>query len=113
MQTRNGLTLIEIVLALLVFSAGGLGLAASAATIARQISASSMRSDAAFIARTRAEQARSSPCADLADGEARLKGIHSTWTTSGIDGSTLDQRLERHDPFGSHSDRFLSIVSCE
>ena len=113
MRIRTGFTLIEVVIAILVFAIGGLGLAASAAAVAKQISANNLRSDAATIARSRAETAQSATCGSMADGEARSSGIHSVWSVGGINVATLDQQLERSDAFGSHRDRFLSAVPCD
>ncbi len=113
MRIRNGLTLVEVVVAMLVFSVGGLGLAASAAAIAKQIAASTMRSDAALIAKSRADRAAASPCHLAGSGEATESGVRSVWTTDGAPVVTLDQRLERTDAFGIHSNRFISVVSCE
>ena len=95
MRNRHGFSLIEVVIATLVFSVGALALAAGAAAVAKQVSANTKRSDAAIIARTRAERAFSEGC--------------------GVGGGveTLDQNLQRHTAFGSHDDRFISAVPCE
>ncbi len=113
MQMRRGLTLIEVVVAILVFAIGGLGLAASAATIVRQMSANTLRANAAFIARSTAETANASRCDDLIGGEVTSKGIHSIWTLNGTMTKTLDQRIERADHSGTHNDNFLTAVSCK
>ncbi len=113
MPMRRGLTLIEVVVAILVFAIGGLGLAASAATIARQMSANTLRANAGLIARSTAEIANASRCDDLIGGEARFRGVHSVWSLSGTWTKTLDQRVERTDHRGVQSDNFLTAVSCE
>ena len=110
MRTRAAFTLIEVVIAIFVFSIGGLGLAASAAAVAKQVSATTLRSDAAAIGRARAETAISGSCTLSADGPA---GIQSTITVGGSPITTLDQRLERSDAFGVHRDRFISAAYCE
>ena len=109
MRNRNGLTLVEVVIAILVFAVGGLGLAASAATIARQISTSTVRARAVSIARERGEVAAGSACGAVAGGTASAPAIRSTWTASG---ATLDQRIERTDSRGVFTDRFLSALPC-
>ncbi|MDQ3082489.1 MAG: prepilin-type N-terminal cleavage/methylation domain-containing protein [Gemmatimonadota bacterium] len=113
MQMRRGLTLIEAVIAILVFAIGGLGLAASAATIIRQMSANTLRANAGFIARSTSETANGFNCDDLAGGETRSNGIRSVWTLNGATTKNLDQRVERTDHRGTHNDRFLSAVSCD
>lgn len=112
MHRRAGLTLVEVVIAILVFAIGGLGLAASSAAIARQISSNTLRARAASIARTRSESAIGRPCESLSSGEASVPAIRSTWTVSGSNARTLDQRIERIDSRGLHTDRFLSAVPC-
>jgi prepilin-type N-terminal cleavage/methylation domain-containing protein len=109
MRERNGVTLVEVVLAILIFAIGGLGLTASAATVARQISTSTLRARAVTIARERGETALGSECGAIADGAASLPAIRSTWTASGV---TLDQRIERTDSRGIFHDRFLSALPC-
>ena len=111
MERRRAFTLIEVVIAIFVFSIGGLGLAASAATVAKQVSATSLRSDAASIARARAEKASSGFC-DLTPDNGAL-GVRSVVSLGGVPVRSLDQRLERSDAFGVHRDRFISATRCE
>ena|SRR5687768_6935365 len=111
MRNRRGFTLIEVVIAIFVFSIGGLGLAASAATVAKQLSATTRRSDAAASARMRAEKALSGECDPAPDDGT--PGIRSVVTLSGSPVRTLEQRLERWDAFGIHRDRFISAADCE
>ena len=110
MPDRRGFSLVEVVIAMLVFAVGGLGLAASAAAIAKQIAASGLRADAATIARSRSEAAHGAPCGSFPGGEEVIAGVRSVWS---VDGSTLDQHLDRSDAFGSHADRFISAVPCD
>ena len=110
MSHRRGFSLVEVVIAMLVFAVGGLGLAASAAAIAKQVAASGLRADAATIARSRSEAAHGASCGSFSSGEAVTAGISSVWS---VDGSTLEQHLDRADAFGSHTDRFISAVPCD
>ena len=48
-MTRRGLTLIELMIAILVFAIGALGLAATSAAILRQMASSAQRSRAAHL----------------------------------------------------------------
>ena len=109
MPERRGFTLVEVVIAMLVFAVGGLGLAASAAVIAKQIASSTLRADAAAIARSRSEAAHGASCGSVTGGADVTAGIRSAWT---VNGSTLEQRLDRSDAFGSHADRFISALPC-
>ncbi|HMA21663.1 MAG TPA: prepilin-type N-terminal cleavage/methylation domain-containing protein [Gemmatimonadaceae bacterium] len=110
---RAGLTLIEVVVAILVFSAGALGLAAATAAITRQMTASLLRSRAAGIARTRDETAHASGCASVSGGAEAQQGVSSTWRVSPGSVVTLDQDIERPTPIASRTDRFLSAIPCD
>ena len=110
MPDRRGFSLVEVVIAMLVFAVGGLGLAASAAAIAKQIAASGLRADAATIARSRSEAAHGAWCGSFSSGVAVMAGVRSEWS---VTGSTLEQYLDRSDAFGSHADRFISAIPCE
>lgn len=112
-RARAGLTLIEVIIAILVFAVGGLGLAAGSAIVARQVGLSTLRSNAVTIARSRAERASATGCGSLASGEELRLGIRSVWSVTGGTTLTLDQRLARQSAAGMQQDRFLSAVPCE
>jgi len=112
-RRRAGLTLIEVVIAILVFAVGGLGLAASSAALARQMSGSVLRARAAAIAATRAEEMHAAGCSGSSNGDERILGVRSLWEIASAGAATLEQTLERNDGYGLHSDRFLSAASCE
>ena len=113
MRSRDGFTLIEVVIAIFVFAIGGLGLAASSAAITRQISTNTLRQRAVTIARTRAELASSSTCDAISSGNATIAGVYSSWTVSGSGIRVLDQTVHRTDSRGVRSDTFLSAVPCD
>src|SRR5215208_4309163 len=108
-RTPLGLTLIEVIVAMLLFSVVALGLAASSAAITRQMSVSALRSRSALIARTRAELAQSIGCGASTAGSETTNGIRSTWT---IALGKVDQTLERPTITGSHADQFYSAIPC-
>lgn len=110
---RKGLTLVEVIVAMLVFAVGGLGLAAGSAVVVRQIARSTLRANSMTIARSRAERAHASGCSATSSGEERRLGIRSVWNVVPGPALTLDQTLERATTSGIHADRFLSAVSCE
>ncbi len=78
----RGFTLIELVLAIFIFSVGALGLAATTAQITRSLAATAMRERALKIASARIEELRSLSCASARSGSETVNGIVSGWTVS-------------------------------
>ncbi|HKY97801.1 MAG TPA: prepilin-type N-terminal cleavage/methylation domain-containing protein [Gemmatimonadaceae bacterium] len=111
-RSRPGLTLVEVIVAMLLFSTGALGLAATSAFVARQISVNNLRSRASFAARNRSESAIAAGCADLSSGSETKDGIKSDWTVIGGTVATLDQTVQRAGQGGVRTDRVQSSVLC-
>jgi Tfp pilus assembly protein PilV len=108
-----GLTLVEVIVAILVFTIGGLGLATGSAVMVRQMSRTNLRAHSASIARSRDEMFHATPCAALADGEDTRSGVQSVWRVSPGNTTTLDQKLERSAMSERHADRYLSAAPCD
>jgi prepilin-type N-terminal cleavage/methylation domain-containing protein len=109
---RTGLTLIEVIVAMLLFSVGALGLAATSAAITRQMTLSLSRSRAASIARTRDEEIHAAGCAGISSGSDTKLGIISSWNVSHGTTASIDQTLERQGINSVATDHFLSAVPC-
>jgi len=112
-QTRRGLTLIEVIISILIFAVGALGLATTSAAVVRQLVSSEQRTRAAQIAATRLENLNASPCSSSSSSESSW-GITSTWATSAnLSRVGLEQTLLRRDSKGLHADRFLAAAPCD
>jgi len=114
--TRNakGLTVIEVMVAVVIFTVGALGLAASSATIVRQFAANAQRGAAASVAGSRAERFHAAGCGGFGAGAVWTQGLRSEWSSSAGSGSAeLDHRIRRPTSFGLREDRFMSGVRCE
>ena len=109
---RRGLTLIEVIVAILLFSVGGLGMAAASAAIARQMTLSLLRSRAASIARTRDEQAHALGCSGISSGSETKQGIISRWIVAHGATASIDQELQRPGLNHQKTDHFLSAIPC-
>jgi len=81
-SSRQGFTLIELVLAIFIFSVGALGLAATTAQITRSLAASAMRERALKIASARIEQLRSLSCTSVRGGSETVNRVVSAWTAA-------------------------------
>jgi prepilin-type N-terminal cleavage/methylation domain-containing protein len=111
-KAPRGLTLIEIVVAMLVFAIGALGLAASSASLARDIAWNSDRHRASSLARARLETLSASRCASGA-GTDRAGSVSNDWvatTTASV--VTIDQTIKRADSRGSHVDMLHGGAPC-
>ena len=81
---RAGFTLVELLVAMMVFAVGMLGLAATAASVTRMMGGARRQTIAATVAQSRLEKIRSSPCASLLSGTDTVRGVVSKWTITSV-----------------------------
>lgn len=113
-SVHSGLTLVEVLIAMLIFTVGALGLAAASATIARQMGLSAQRGYAASIAGTRSERFHATTCGAAGSGTEQTRGLRSEWNVErGAASAELDHRITRSTPFGIRADRFMSGAPCD
>jgi prepilin-type N-terminal cleavage/methylation domain-containing protein len=86
-EAALGYTLIEVVVAILVFCVGVLALAGSSALVARGIARNALRERGARIAASRIEIIRSQ-CATATSGHETVQQIESDWIVSSESGRT-------------------------
>ena len=79
---RAAFTLPEVLLAVLLFSVGVLGLASTATFIAEQIGDARQLVAAAHFARSELDSLRAVPCASVVAGSAARRGASMTWSVS-------------------------------
>jgi prepilin-type N-terminal cleavage/methylation domain-containing protein len=113
MKERRGVTLIEVVVAIVLLAVGGLALAGSAAITLRRMSDGSRSAAAASIARSRAETSFSQSCAALSSGNQRTFGVRSEWSIAGgALSADVHQRVTYFTRSGDHADEFRTTVPC-
>src|ERR1700694_2266503 len=111
MKERTGVTLVEIVVAIVALAVGALALAGSAAITLRRMSDSSRGAAAASVARSHSETAFSQSCAALSSGNQRMRGVQSEWSVAGRAASAdIRQRVTYTTRGGNHTDDFLTAV---
>jgi prepilin-type N-terminal cleavage/methylation domain-containing protein len=111
--SRAGVTLIEVVVAILVLAIGALALAGSATVMLRRMSDTARGTAAASVARSRAESSFSRSCAALSNGNEQTLGVQSEWSISGGAGSAdIRQRVTYRTRGGDHTDEFLTATPC-
>ena len=85
---RDGFTIVEIIVAIMVLSVGVLGLAATAAVVQKQMGSGERQAAAAAIAQSRFDQLTSINCksANLVGGNASWRNGHvtETWTVTDL-----------------------------
>ena len=113
-SARGGLTLIEVVVAILMLSVGALALAGSSAVMVRRLSLSARGAAAASVGRSRLESSFSKSCDALTAGGEQIFGVRSDWTVAGSPVSAeISQRVTYPTHAGVHADDFLTSVPCQ
>ena len=87
-RLRIGYTLIEIVVAIFLFSVGGLALVATSAIVGRELNVNATRERARRIAATRLEMLRAG-CHSAIGGREQIGPIESEWSVARSDSSRL------------------------
>lgn len=84
---RDGFTLIELVVAIMILVIGVLGLAGTAGAVSRMVGGAAQQTIAANVAASRFETLRSLQCANVVDGSGTTRGISETWTVTADPGN--------------------------
>jgi prepilin-type N-terminal cleavage/methylation domain-containing protein len=108
-----GYTLIEVIVALLVFTVGALALAASSAMVARAMAANSVREHGGRVAASRIAVIKSE-CGIAASGSERLQQIQSSWsvTRSDLSRVAVTETVSYESPSGSRVQTFQTTIWC-
>jgi type II secretion system protein I len=80
MHSRPGFTLIELMVALMVFVVGVLAVTSSSAVVMTMIGGSQRRTLAAVVAESRFERLRAMSCTAHANGNTTTRGVRETWS---------------------------------
>ena len=109
----TGYTLIEIIIALLLFTIGGLALVSTSALIARATQADGIRERAGRIAASRLE-VLGIECQRAASGRETLQQIQSEWAVTLLDSARIRvvEAVSYPTPEGRRTLRFDSILPC-
>jgi len=108
-----GYTLVEVIVALFVFSVGALALAATSAVIAREMTTNSLRERSALAASNRLEILRSRCVAT--SGEETRRGVTSAWSaaTASANGLSVEATTTRSSASGGEkTDTYRATIGC-
>lgn len=110
---RAGFTLVELLVAMMVFAVGMLALVASAATVTRMMGGARRQTIAAAIAQSRIERLRASPCSTLTSGADTVRGVVSTWTVqSGTRSVNVSETVIYPTTRGNRTRTYKTTLSC-
>jgi prepilin-type N-terminal cleavage/methylation domain-containing protein len=108
-----GYTLIEIIVALMLFTIGGLALVSTSALIARATNADGVRERAGRIAASRLE-ILSIDCQHAISGRETLQQVESEWSVARLDSARISvlETVSYARPEGRRTVRFPSVLPC-
>ena len=108
-----GYTLIETIVALLLFSVGGLALVTTSALVGREMNANAMRERAGRIAANRLE-ILGAGCRIAASGRETLRQVESQWSVAGLDSARLVivESVSYPTTNGRRTNQFRVVLRC-
>ena len=112
-MNSRGFTIVEAMVAIVVFAVGVLGLASSAAVMTRQMSSGNRLAQATLLARSRVEQFSARNCTTLSSGSATAGGFTEQWTVTPM---TRTVRVTETVTFagarGQRSKTYVTMLPC-
>ena len=110
---RRGMTMVEMMVALLVIGVGLLALSGSAGLVTRQLGGGSRQALAATVAQAHLEKLRSLSCASVASGKDTVRGIVSTWTATSVTrGKSVSLTVQYGTTRGTRAQAYKTILPC-
>jgi prepilin-type N-terminal cleavage/methylation domain-containing protein len=112
-RASGGFTLIEVIVALLIFTVGALALAASSAVVAQSLAMNALRELAGRVASSRIEVIKSQ-CGIAASGRETVQQIESAWAVTRTDSSriSITEAVSYISPRGSRTETYRAMVWC-
>jgi type IV pilus assembly protein PilV len=81
---RDGFTLVEVVVSMIILTVGLLALARGAMGVVRQMRSGNQSAIAAMVAQSRMEKMRSKACTSISTGTATTMGLAESWKVTSI-----------------------------
>ncbi len=110
---QDGYTLVEIIIALVVFTTGALGLAAGSAVVARELGTNGLRAEGARLAASRHEIVHSA-CRSSQSGSEVRGQVTSVWTITPLDSTrvVLAGSVSYPSARGTLGDSYSATIGC-
>ena len=112
-RSRRGFTIVENLLALVIFSVGLIVIAGTSVLIVKTVSATQSRVVAAAVAESRFDRIHATPCASRAGGSATTRGIPEVWTLNHLkraDDVTVTVTISSYHQ--RRTETFQSVLPC-
>lgn len=113
-RARNGFTVIEVIIAIMILSVGIIALVSTAAMATRMIGQGQRYTEAAQMANRRFEILRAMPCDSLAAGADTTDRFTERWTITavGSGGQRLNLMVQSPTANGFRTDSFSTTRFC-
>ena len=112
-RTRAGFTLVELMVAMLMFTVGLLALASTSAVVVSQMGDAGRMGVAASAAQTRIERLRSGACTTAQTGTNAARGVSESWTVTPMTRSArIDVTITYNTRRGLRSQTYRSMMRC-
>lgn len=112
-ERTAGYTLIEIIVALLLFTIGGLALVSTSALVGREMNTNAVRERAGRMAASRLE-ILGAACRRAASGRETFQQVESAWSVAFLDSARLSvvESVSYPAEGGRRTDRFRAVLPC-
>lgn len=114
MRPRRGTSLVEILIAGLMFTVAIMGLVGASSSVSKEMGIGRNQTMAASMAQRRLDSLQSLPCSTLSaagSGTGTWNGIRERWTVTGS-GATLVVTLDLTVPKVTRAYRYTTVVPC-
>ena len=112
-RTRAGFTLVELMVAMLMFTVGLLALASTSAVVVSQMGDAGRMGVAASAAQTRIERLRSGGCTTAQTGSNAARGVSESWSVTPMTRSArIDVTITYNTRRGLRSQTYRSMMRC-
>lgn len=112
-STRSGFTIVELIVAMMIFCVGVLAMASTAARTIALLGSGQARTVAAAVAENRFERLRGVPCSAHRSDSANTRGIKERWTVvslARVDDVTVTLTFTAD--HGTKSQVYRTFLSC-
>jgi type II secretion system protein I len=112
-KARAGFTLVEVIVAMMIFTVGLLAMASTAGVVVKQMGDSNRMTVASAVARSRIEQLRLAPCTLGMTGSATTRGVTEAWRLTPMTRSSrIDVIVSYTTKNGTRTQAYRSMVPC-